>query len=207
MAFINRIYKGFQSGPQTILIHWVTVILLCMMCDTWWKISSQIHHKIFLKLYNKPIKFILMGYLVKPIVRLIHHNQDLWCILKGIVPDKNNTLGYCLLSTCSESLDTLSIEFYRALIVWDVSVVLQKSVDQVLMSAILYYKPLSGFSANFTVVVVIFEDDIKQKRLQVILEFFLYNHIFMVFYNKRFFSGVILFFMFLPLFLLGSSLN
>lgn len=167
MAFINRTYKGFQSGPQTILIHWVTVILLCMMCDTWWKISSQIHHRIFLKLYNKPIKFILMGYLVKPIVRLIHHNQDLWCILKGIVPDKNNTLGYCLLSTCSESLDTLSIEFYRALIVWDVSVVLQKSVDQVLMSAILYYKPLSGFSANFTVVVVIFEDDIKQKRLQV----------------------------------------
>lgn len=172
MAFINRIYKGFQSGPQTILIHWVTVILLCMMCDTCCKILSEIHHKIFLKLYIKPIIFILMGILSKLItnsqINTPQSNKDLWCILKGIVPDKNNTLGYCLLSTCSESLDTLSIEFYRALIVWDVSIVLQKSVDQVLMSAILYYKPLSGFSANFTVVVVIFEDDIKQKRLQVI---------------------------------------
>lgn len=80
-------------------------------------------------------------------------------------------MWYCLLSTCSESLDTLSIECHRALNEWDVSIVLQKSVDQTLKSAICYYKPLSGFSANFTVVVVIFEDDIKQKRLQVILDF------------------------------------
>lgn len=147
-----------------------------MIYDTWWKILSQIHHEIFLKLYNKPIKFILMGILSKlftgsQINTLPQSNEDLWCILKGIVSNTNNTLWYCLLSTCSESLDTLSIEFHRALIEWDVSIVLQKSVDQTLKSAICYYKPLSGFSANFTVVVVIFEDDIKQKRLQVILDF------------------------------------
>lgn len=127
-------------------------------------------------MYNKPIKFILMGILSKlftgsQINRLPQSNEDLWCILKGIVSNTNNTLWYCLLSTCSESLDTLSIECHRALIEWDVSIVLQKSVDQTLKSAICYYKPLSGFSANFTVVVVIFEDDIKQKRLQVILDF------------------------------------
>lgn len=126
-------------------------------------------------MYNKPIKFILMGILSKLITGsqiniLPQSNEDLWCILKGIVSDTNNTLWYCLLSTCSESLDTISIEFHRALIAWDVSIVLQKSVDQTMKSAICYYKPLSGFSANFTVVVVIFKDDIKQKRLQVILD-------------------------------------
>nr|XP_022298299.1 VWFA and cache domain-containing protein 1-like isoform X1 [Crassostrea virginica]XP_022298300.1 VWFA and cache domain-containing protein 1-like isoform X1 [Crassostrea virginica] len=44
--------------------------------------------------------------------------------------------------------------------------VIKKSVDQSLKSAVCYFKPLSGFSSNFTVVLMIFEDDIKQKRLQ-----------------------------------------
>ncbi|XP_062613415.1 uncharacterized protein LOC134275179 [Saccostrea cucullata] len=44
--------------------------------------------------------------------------------------------------------------------------VIKKSVQQVVKTAVCYYKPLSGFSGNFTVVLVIFQDDTRQKTLQ-----------------------------------------
>ncbi|XP_056001884.1 uncharacterized protein LOC125654160 [Ostrea edulis] len=44
--------------------------------------------------------------------------------------------------------------------------IVKKSVDQVQKAAVCYYRPLSGFSSDFMVALVIFEDDIKQKQLQ-----------------------------------------